>query len=233
MGLQKRSTVLHPSAFEHNDGRFSRPIVLDVFHRRAYLRSLGDPGPILNLFVASQIFGSAALALSLVRFTRKTRTSLLRWALPSGVCNLASMVLNGQLQGAAIGVFSVAAPVLQSFLPARDDRWRRLFLAMGFAALAVWIEPPQRGQILTWLPLVGYLNTRLLVETRTDYLRMRLWWLLSTLCWLVYQMGEHNGVMALTEGLILVVGIRAVAQEVARRREPQASSGAPQTSDNC
>lgn len=83
-------------------------------------------------FIFSQIFGLIGLVFAILRFTQKERKKLLLFAVPAGVNDILSMLLNHQYQGLIVGIASVISPFIQSLIHGNNKKTKIIRLMIGF-----------------------------------------------------------------------------------------------------
>jgi hypothetical protein len=170
-------------------------------------------------FIFSQIFGLIGLVFAILRFTQKERKKLLLFAVPAGVNNILSMFLNHQYQGLSVGIASIISPVIQSFIHENNQKTKiiRLIIGFGFGFIGFILYRPTNS-IITWLPILGYTNSRF-AETLEDVQKMRKFWLISQCLWGIYQIFSKNWIMVLGEFIIIYINLKNLGFRFPSKKE--------------
>ena len=161
-------------------------------------------------FIFSQIFGLMGLLFAIFRFTQKDRKKLLLFAVPAGFCNVLSMFFNHQYQGLSVGLASMISPLIQSFIHENTQKNKQLRLMIGdfFGIIGFFLYRPTTN-IITWLPIIGYSNSRY-AETLEDVKKMRKFWLISQIIWGIYQIYSKNYIMIFGEIIIIYINLKNI-----------------------
>ena len=160
-----------------------------------------------HAFIVSQLFGLTSLLLNVVRFTRKSRKSVLLWGPPTSATSVVSQFLDAQTQGAAMSVVSMLMALVQAQLGRADHAWLRRLLMVLAGVTGVLLAPPTLSNLPSFLPVIFFVVTRLGESMGTE-LRLRSVWLVGSMLRIVYFAWYANFMLVTSEMIVLVLSVR-------------------------
>jgi hypothetical protein len=174
-------------------------------------------------YVVAQLFGIAALLFDIVKFTRKQRSHLLIWGIPASWSMITSQYFMGQLQGAAFQSMQSVETILQVFIGNNSPLHNtfRPLIALVFGIAAYFICAPTAYWV-TWLPVGIYVFSSI-GKAFHNPIKIRIVWLFSSLCTLVYCYFYSNWALVVQQLVIIPISVYYIYSSYYPRKSSETS----------